>query len=286
MTLRAFLPFLASIDNIAASVLDFHLMNEAPVEDRPIGRATMSSGITAATRYHSYLYSSLRRYLGPRVWEIGSGYGQYTAMLLDDDRAVLASDIERKFIAEIQKRFPGRDPSSLSGAYIDLNSEETVAQCLSWRPDSVLCLNVLEHIGEDCRALSWIRSHAQAPLTAVFLTPAHQLLFGFMDEEAGHFRRYTRRTLSRAFKDAGWDVQKSFYLNPVGAVGWFVRNKVFPPASRSLDDPKVNNDIEIFDRYLLPVTKAVEPATRAIFGQSVVVVAKTEPRTHLSVVRG
>lgn len=239
----------------------------------PIGQATMSSGILSAVRYHRYIYRSLAAHLGLRVWEIGSGYGQYTDMLLAEKRAVLASDIDRALLDKLRSRIAAKG-TEIDYRYVDLCAPETIAECLAWKPDSILCLNVLEHIADDHGCLRSICEGAPSGVRAVFLTPAHQALFGFMDSEAGHFRRYTRSSLRMAFEGAGWRVQKDFYLNPVGGAGWFVRNRLLPPASKNLNDPAVNRDIELFDRYFLPISRALEPLTGSFFGQSVVVIAE------------
>ncbi len=232
----------------------------------------MSSGIVHAVRYHRHLFERIKPFIGSRVWEIGSGFGQYTRMLLEAERQVLASDIDRDLLGRLAAELAGAH-QRMSCRYIDLGSRDAIAQCLQWQPDSIVCLNVLEHIRDDVQALRWIREESKGSLRAVFLVPAHKQLFGFMDEQAGHFRRYTRDDLSAAFTNAGWRTIDSFYLNPVGGVGWFVRNRIMPPASEDLDDPKVNRDIEIFDRYFLSISKLVERFTQRFFGQSVVVVA-------------
>jgi SAM-dependent methyltransferase len=230
----------------------------------------MSGALPEAVRYHRYLYRRLRPALGRRVWEIGAGYGQYTSMMLDDGIAVLATDVDAHMLERLQRRDERPD---LSVAHIDLADERTIQACAAWSPDSVLCLNVLEHIPEDRRALEWMRQHLATGCRAAFLTPAHPALYGFMDSEAGHVRRYTRATLEQAFRDAGWSVDTSFYMNAVGGAGWFVRNRIAPPTTQDLDHPRVNDDIRFFDRWLVPVTRALDPFFGSVFGQSVVVLA-------------
>ena len=236
----------------------------------PIGDRTMSGALPEAFRYHRYLYERLRPFLGSRVWEIGAGYGQYTTMMLDDGLDVLATDIDDRMLVALRDR-ERRD--LLTTARVDLTRESTIASCAEWCPDSVLCLNVLEHIEDDRRALAWLHRHLEASCRAVFLTPALPRLYGFMDSEAGHVRRYTRATLTAAFASAGWTVEKSFYMNAIGGAGWFVRNRVVPPRSKDLDSPRVNDDIRFFDKWLVPATRALDPLFGKFFGQSVVVVA-------------
>lgn len=230
----------------------------------------MSGALPDAVNYHRYLYRRLRPFLGRRVWEIGAGHGQYTSMLVEEGHEVLATDIDAEMLESMKRH--SQSPG-VSVARIDLLDEQSVIACASWRPDSVLCLNVLEHIGEDTRAAAWLHRHLPAGCRAVFLTPAMPALYGFMDSQAGHVRRYTRGSLSRVFRDAGWSVERSFYMNAVGGLGWFVRNRLAPPRDKDLDSTAVNDDIRFFDRYLVPVTRALDPVFGGFFGQSVVVIA-------------
>lgn len=239
----------------------------------PIGRQTMSSALPEAENYHRYLYTSLRKHLGSRVWEIGSGYGQYTQMLLQDQKSVLASDIDQEMLVRLAT-LRQSNSSKLEVKFVDLYKQETIENCCRFKPDSILCLNVLEHIETDWQCLKQINECLAGPLRAIFLTPAHAMLYGFMDKEAGHFRRYTRRTLSEAFSKADWQVKSSFYMNPVGGLGWFVQNRLLPEPKGGLDAPTVNSKIRLFNQYALPVTKALEPLSRNFFGQSVVVIAE------------
>lgn len=236
----------------------------------------MSSGMALAGNYHRYLFAKLGPFLHGRVWEIGSGYGQYTRLLLEHGHDVLASDIDDELLGRLQSSgLKAEFGSRLETVRIDLNSAAEIRGGSEWwNPDSILCLNVLEHIEDDVACIGAIGAVVRAETTAVFLCPAHQRLYGFMDSEAGHFRRYTRRTLAAAFARNGWSIVSSFYLNPIGALGWYVRNKLAPPASESIDDPRVNADIAFFDRYVLPISRMLDPLTAKLFGLSAVVVAR------------
>lgn len=249
-----------------------------PTEVRPAARAlptgnqTMSSALPRAACYHRYILDRVAPYLGQRIWEVGCGNGQYTPMLLENDREVLATDIDRELLQGVERqrlRFGRR----LDVEYVDLCAEDTIRECGRWNPDTVLCLNVLEHIERDVDCLQWIRQAVRPTTQAVFLTPALPFLFGFMDDDAGHFRRYTRRSLARAFDSAGWRVGRAFYMNPVGGVGWFVQNRLLPRGDQHLDSPSVNASIEVFDRYCVPLTRLLDPLCARVFGQSVVVTA-------------
>ncbi len=129
-----------------------------------------------------------------------------------------------------------------------------------------MCLNVLEHIEDDVATLCMFREMLQPGGSLLLLVPAHQALYGRMDELAGHYRRYSRPHLERRFCEAGLAPQELRYFNPLGGVGWWLNAKLAKP--RTLSDDAVNRQIRFFDRYVQPLSRVVDPLTAPFFGQS------------------
>jgi hypothetical protein len=72
--------------------------------------------------------------------------------------------------------------------------------------------DVLEHIDRDVSFLKDVEKLLN-PGGRVFLTvPAYNFLHSSEDDEAGHFRRYTKRSLSRCVKAAGLEVEYMSYF--------------------------------------------------------------------------
>lgn len=223
-----------------------------------------------AVRYRLYIFQKLRPFLGQRILEIGSGLGQYSRLFLRDGREVYASDVSPEFLEKLRE-LQRVEPALKCVAYLDLADYAQVRGGLAWNPDTIVCINVLEHVEDDRQSLSWLFECSPPGLRAVFVVPAFQRLYGFMDQQAGHFRRYGRGSLCRAFREAGWSIQASFYVNALGGLGWYVRNHILVPGSRSLDDPAVNSDIRWFDRFGVPVSRMLDPLFSCVFGQSLIV---------------
>lgn len=242
------------------------------LENRKIGKETMSPAMHKAMNYHRFIYSCVQPFLGARVWEIGCGYGQYTRMLLEDKRSVFATDIDSALLSELQLLKDAHFPE-LSIGIVDLEDRNMVGSVRDWRPDTVLCLNVLEHIENDSNVLRVLHDDLLGAVTAIFLVPAFQWLYGYLDREAGHFRRYTRESIEIVFQGSGWVPRKSFYLNSIGALAWFLRGRACVPKNKSLDSIRVSSDIDFFDRYLVQPTKAIDNLTSSFFGLSVILVA-------------
>ncbi len=237
----------------------------------PTGHQTMSPAMATMQAYPHYLFKRVAGCLGGRVWEIGVGHGTYTKWIRDTGADVLATDIDLECLLAVQDRFRG-DSQVITG-FVDLTNERIVRQHATFQADSLVCLNVLEHIADDVAALRWIRE-AVAPGAAMGLVvPAHPGLFGRMDAEAGHFRRYTRRSLQHAFEQAGWTVERTRYLNVPGAVGWWYHNRWRKDAG--LADEAVNRQMAWADRLLPRVALITDPIFGRIAGLSVMAIART-----------
>lgn len=237
----------------------------------PTGHQTMSPAMATMQAYPRYLFNRVAGCLGLRVWEIGIGHGTYTQWIRDTGADVLATDIDLECLMAVHDRFRG--DSQVITAFVDLTDERTVRHHATFQADSLLCLNVLEHIEDDIAALRWIRK-AVAPAAAMgIVVPAHPRLFGRMDAAAGHFRRYTRRSLQHAFEQAGWTVERTRYLNVLGAVGWWYHNRWRKDAG--LADKAVNRQMALADRWLPRLASLTDPFCGRIAGLSVMAIART-----------
>lgn len=90
------------------------------------------------------------------------------------------------------------------------------------------CFDVLEHIEDDASFLIRLRT-LLAPHGLLYLTvPAFQWLWSGADVRAGHFRRYTLKSLRRVLEKAGFEIVFDSYLY------WFLPPFVF--AFRAIPD--------------------------------------------------
>jgi 2-polyprenyl-3-methyl-5-hydroxy-6-metoxy-1,4-benzoquinol methylase len=231
----------------------------------PIGAATMSPAMAHMRAYPRYLYEQIQPILGSRVWEIGVGFGTYTRMLQQRNGKILASDIDPTCLAQLQHSL-GSDPD-ICWLRIDLCDQSSISQARAFAADSVLCFNVLEHIENDSTALQEIRESVSKGARLGLIVPAHEGLFGQMDTEAGHFRRYSRASLRRVLSDAGWKIERLKYINALGACGWWYHNRI--RKSAGLKDSQVNTQMSTVDRWLPRVARWSDPILGHCFGLSV-----------------
>jgi len=226
--------------------------------------------MTRATNYFAWQHRLASQQLGRRVLEIGCGIGNFTGLLLDRE-AVLAVDCEPGCINKLRTRF--KDSPNLRAETCDVSSDAFPALA-NFRADSLVCLNVLEHIEDDGDALRRMRAVLVPEGVAVLIVPAFPSLYGPIDELLGHHRRYTKASFRAVAEAAGFRVREARYLNAVGFFGWWMNAHVLKRRAQS------EAQIAFFDRYIVPVASRAESVFPPPFGQSLFAVLSAPRGRH------
>ncbi len=92
--------------------------------------------------------------------------------------------------------------------------------------DTVVCLNVLEHIADDRMALVYMRQCLRPGGAALVLVPQGPELFGTLDEALQHQRRYTREELAEKMASAGFRVAHMGGFNHAARPGWYLHSRI------------------------------------------------------------
>lgn len=214
-----------------------------------------------AVRYRRYLLDLLEPHLGPAVLEVGSGLGDL-AEGLDGYERLVVTDVDPDCLAELSRRFGGRPDVEVET--FDLRQDRRVTSPV----DSVLAVNVLEHIEDDVTALRRMTAQVVPGGTVVLFVPAYPSLYGPHDRAAGHVRRYTPQTLRAAVVASGLNVEMLHPVNFLGGIAWWVAVRVGGCAS-----PR-SRLVGLYDRLVVPVVRLMERSWKPPFGQSIICVAR------------
>jgi glycosyltransferase involved in cell wall biosynthesis len=172
-------------------------------------------------RYNAWLWEKVAPYVGTRVLEVGAGTGNMTRQMASRE-LVVATDVDERYIRMLRNTF-GNDPH-VRVCRFDLGGDVPVE--LGNGFDSIICLNVLEHVEDDVRALRHLHDLLAPNGRVVLIVPAHQRLFGEIDRAIGHYRRYERVDLAERLRTAGFSVEHASAFNVIGALGWFVNARL------------------------------------------------------------
>ena len=234
-------------------------------EDRGAFTAATGRQLEAAgrdkPRYRRYQYDLIAPHCGRTILEVGAGLGEFAEQFDDVDRLVL-TDVDPGAVDLMARRFAGRPEVQTRTLALGVAPE------LEEPVDSVVAINVLEHIEDDAGALRSLATAVQPGGSIVLWVPGYQQLYGEFDRKVGHVRRYTPSTLASAVRRAGLDVELVKPVNLLGGIAWWLT--VRRGGSTSPDSKLV----AVFDRFVVPVTRALERVVRPPFGQSVLCVAR------------
>ncbi len=177
--------------------------------------------LNRAPRFTRWMADIVRPYLGARVLEIGAGIGNMTMHLIP--RSIYwATDINPSYLDSLERMQASRP--YLNVAHTDATDFDTYPKGQNF--DSVVCLNVVEHLADDLGALENIRGILNDGGRAVILVPCGPGLFGTLDEVLGHCRRYTVPQLRAVCEQAGFQVEDILKFNRTGSPAWWLNARI------------------------------------------------------------
>lgn len=203
--------------------------------------------------YNMWQASKLRPFVKGTTLEVGSGVGSITKFFYNEDFWGL--DVNSDYVLECNKTF---------GKHFRVGDITSTSYWKSNFFDTVLMVNVLEHVEDDVVALDNVNVMLKNEGLLVGLYPAHSFLWSGVDVADGHFRRYSKRDLKQKFRSCGFEIIKFESFNFVGFFGWLWHKW------RNLSVHS-KNDLGMFDK-IVPLIKFFDKFVP--FGLSYFVVAK------------
>jgi SAM-dependent methyltransferase len=188
------------------------------LETDPYQEEVLRKLAAAASRYNEWLFERALDGLGDRVVDVGAGLGTFTELAARHAGEVVALEPDARLVELLDERFKAAPHVRVVGGDVSVLTPALVGAGV----DSVLCLNVLEHVRDDVDALRRIRDVLVSRGKLFLLVPAHRWLFGSLDRSAKHERRYDKCGLRRILEGTGFKVQELQHVNPLGIVGWFI----------------------------------------------------------------
>ena len=201
-----------------------------------LGESILSE-LESATRFSEWMYETIEPFLGDRIIEIGSGIGNISRQMPVRDRLTL-SDYSLSYRERLRESFRGVD--NVDVVEIDLTVDDCF-RSLEGQYDSVVCLNVLEHIEDDRSALRRMGTLLGPGGRVIVLVPQYVFLMSEMDRLLGHYRRYSHTELKSKFEEADLRVEEVKNFNALGIPGWYVNNTLLKGTSLGA------NKVRLFD---------------------------------------
>jgi len=207
-----------------------------------------------AERYRNFLNGAIARVAGPprpdlALVDYGAGTANHAVDLRDRGFSVACLEPDR----ELRGRVEG----------LGFTTYASPGEVPDQSVDLVYSLNVLEHIEDDAGALRDIVRMLKPGGRTVLYVPAFQVLYSSMDHKVGHLRRYRRRPFTALVRAAGITITSCRYVDSLGYAATLAY-KVIGSSDGDLNE----HTVRFYDRYLFPVSRAIDHATGTMFGKN------------------
>ncbi len=181
------------------------------------------SALTFADIYYSWILKEFSAYVGRVILEVGAEMGTFSSFLLrtHPDR-VLLLEPSHNLLPSLERIFGQNNKVRI----VDDTLEFLPPRLNQEGIDTVVCVNVLEHLKNDTLALKRIYDIVIPQGTLLLYVPALPYLYGSLDLAFGHYRRYTKGELIKKVSYAGFQILEIRYMNLFGVFSWYVNGRI------------------------------------------------------------
>lgn len=217
-----------------------------------------------ADRYNREIVRMFAPFLGGHVVEVGAGIGNISVLLLE--RGLTRLDViepDDGMYTRVASRLSGQDRVSVHHGFLSSIMVDAAID----GADSVVSVNVLEHVEDDRAELAAMRSLLRPGGHLCLWVPALPALFSSYDRSLGHHRRYRKAELAAKLGDAGFEVLRLEYKDILGMVAWFVCCRIFGLGLTP-------GNVRLYDRVVLPMTTFIGRRLPLPIGKNLLAIAR------------
>jgi len=203
--------------------------------------------------FQKYIHLIIKKYLKDNILEVGAGIGSFTRSYFHNHKNIHLSDLDQNNCSILKEKFNDND--------VKIDSKKISEINLNF--NTIIYLNVLEHISEDKKEIELALSRLNLGGHLIILTPAHQNLYSKFDKAIGHLRRYDSDFFNSSnHKNA--KIKKLIYMDSLGYILYFF-NKIF--FKEEVYPSKIK--IFVWDKIFTPITIIFDYITRYKFGKNI-----------------
>jgi ubiquinone/menaquinone biosynthesis C-methylase UbiE len=201
--------------------------------------------ISENSRFNYWMYKHIKAGLKEKngnILEVGSGLGTISEKIIRDmgpSAHMTLTDVSITYVHSLGIKYSSFKNVSVSR--MDLNIKEEYSKIGYEKYDSIVAINVLEHVRDDLLALHETYKMLKKGGILIILVPCHKFLYNVIDKNIGHFRRYTKKELCDKVKETNFTILSMHYFNVAGVAGWYFNGNMLknagisPTASRWFD---------------------------------------------------
>ena len=218
--------------------------------------------MSMARNYYKWIITEFEPFLGNYVAEVGAGSGNFSELLIKRIKHLVAFEPSNNMYPLLKKRFA--EDHRIKTVNNTFNLKHSI---LKEYFDSIVYINVLEHIEDDRQELSYIYKSLKNGGFVLLFVPALSCLYSNFDKNVGHFRRYQKNNLKLILKDNYFKIIKAKYIDFLGILPWYINFVLF-------NRPMTPNNVLLYDKLVLPIIQKIERLIIPPVGKNLLVVAQ------------
>ncbi len=216
-----------------------------------------------AENYHRWILAEFLPYLGNVVAEVGAGTGNFSQLLAATGITKLVAvepsdDLYRSLLDAVGHLDNVQTVHGFFGEHQDRSKQQF---------DTVLYVNVLEHIEDDLRELKLVHGALRENGNICIFVPALSWLYSDIDREVGHFRRYHKAPLVSLVESAGFEIVEAKYFDLFGIAPWYVAYVLMKKGI-------TGGDVAAYDKVIVPVMRWIEHRVTPPIGKNLLLVGR------------
>jgi ubiquinone/menaquinone biosynthesis C-methylase UbiE len=234
-----------------------------PIQEDPFYVEDLEQ-MSRAHNYRRWQFQMIAPYLSGTVLEVGGGIGNFTPELASLTDQVISLEPN----AYCYRRLLEKTSKLTNVKTYNATVEELSEKVNDLRADTVVLMNVLEHIRDDTAVLGTLHRKLKPGGRIVVLVPAGPWAYGDLDKRLGHFRRYSKRSVRALIGGLKLELEQLRYYNFIGVWAWWWN------AKKAHRQKQSDAQIRVFDKYVVPCISRIERWIAPPLGQSLLFVAR------------
>lgn len=215
-------------------------------------------------QYYRWIADAMTPYVRGCGIEYGPGKGTISKLVLPHMFQLSLVEPSPNLCQELENTFADNAEVSV---YCERLETHVVSQPDA-SVDTVVMVNVLEHVEEDFQTLQELQRIIVPGGHLLLFVPALQWLMSDLDLLHGHYRRYHRKPLEKMCRKAGFEILSCRYWDVPGVFAWGLINTI---GGSVHFNPRM---VGIYDRYIVPVARCVESVVAPPLGKNLLLIAQ------------
>lgn len=232
-----------------------------------VGKNTLDV-IGEADLFNKWMFQTIYPFSTGKILEIGSGLGNISKFYLKNGDEIMLTDLREEYCSSLRDKF-GTNQNLLGVDQLNLihpEFEQTYRNHIE-RFDTVFALNVIEHIEDDNLAIRNCKKLLKKGGHLIILVPSYEKLYNRFDKELGHFKRYTKKTVSSLYTNNEIEIIHRQYFNFIGIFGWYINGRLLKK------DAIPSNQMKIYNQ-LVPLWKRADLLLKNRIGLSTIIIGR------------